>query len=365
MKGGVDITDRFNDRTTEIKVELVAGGGDGDKCVIKVDDRDWKIARPVPGDYLEIYLGYTEVGVSYMGSFEIDDVFFIGPPRSIQLVGTSTGMKSLMKAPAIKEFDNKTVGDILGSMAGSAGLGVAIGSDMAGKTLPFKNQVVSNLHLIHELERMFGAVAKISDQKLIFVKRDGTATAMGQSMPTLVLLPEHFGTWNVHYSNRADYGSVKAAYRDKDTLVRKWVGSAASAGGPSNQGDLEYKLGTLFNSKEEAEAAAQSRMESFRRSEVQAVFELAKGDPWVKDMQTLLVTGMRDGINGSYVIEKATHTYVKRTGIKSTFECKAPGTGADFSDRATEDFARPEPGELYGEYLKRWEKYIEDGPPNP
>ncbi len=365
-KGGVDITSRFNDRTTEIKVELAAGNGETDKCMIKLDDRDWKIARPVPGDYLEIYLGYTEVGVSYMGSFEVDDVTFLGPPRSIQLTGLSTGMKSIMKAPAIKEFDNKTVGDILGSMAGSAGLGFSISSEMAAKTLPFKNQVVSNLHMIHELERLFGAVAKISDRKLIFVKRDGTTSASGISMPTLVLHPEHFGTWQVRYNTRSEYGNVKAAYRDKEDLMRKWVGNSASAGGQSNQG-MEYMLGTLFNSKEEAEAAAQSKMESFRRSEVMATFQLAKGDPWVKDMQTLLVTGMRDGINGSYVIDKATHTYVKRSGIISSFDCKAPGSGADFSDRATEDFARPEPGELFGEYLKRLpEIYDQDiDPANP
>lgn len=366
MKGDVDITGRFNDRTTEIKVELASGNGEGDKCVIKLDDRDWKIARPVPGDYLEIYLGYEEVGVSYMGSFEVDDVTFLGPPRSIQLTGLATGMKSIMKAPAIKEFDNKTVGDILGSMAGSAGLGISISPVMAAKTLPFKNQVVSNLHMIHELERLFGAVAKISNQKLIFVKRDGTESVTGMPLPTLVLHPEHFGTWQVRYNTRSQYGNTKAAYRDKEDLMRKWVGSAASAGGATNSG-ADYLLGTLFNSKEEAEAAAQSKMESFRRAEVMATFQLAKGDPWIKDMQTLLVTGMRDGINGSYVIDKATHTYVKRSGIISSFDCKAPGSGADFSDRATDEFARPEPGQLFGEWLKGLPNIYEQGldPANP
>src|SRR5258707_824411 len=111
MKGGIDITGNFNDRTTQIKVDLQAGNGNDDQCAITVDDRDWRIARPIVGENLQIWLGYQEVGLAYMGTFEIDDVTFLGPPRSIKLVGKSTGSSDIQKAPAIKEFDNKSVGD--------------------------------------------------------------------------------------------------------------------------------------------------------------------------------------------------------------------------------------------------------------
>lgn len=352
MRGGVDITDKFNDRTVSIKVELTAGGGEGDRCDIKLDDRDWRLARPYPGEVIQIYLGYQEIGLAYMGSFEIDDVTFLGMPRSIQLTGTSTGFKSIQKAPQIANFDNKSVSDILGQMAGQSGLGTAISGDLGGKTIPFKNQVVSNLHMIHELERMYGAVAKIADGKLMFIPRDSTNTASGIGMPTLVLLPEHFGSWQVRYSDRTEYGKVKAAWWDKDQHMRQWVDQAmagASGGGGGGGGfDGAYTLGQMFNSKEEAESAAKAKSEALKRAEVQAVFDLAKGDPWIRDTQTLIVSGMRDGINGSYVVDKAIHTYIKTTGIRSTMQCRAPGNGADFSDRAEEWFLKPLPGEPMG-----------------
>lgn len=351
MKDDVDITSRFNDRTTQINVELNSGGGEGDRCVIKVDDRDWRVARPFPGDNLDIWLGYQEVGLSFMGSFEVDDVTFLGMPRSIQLTGTSTGLRSLMKAPAIKEFDNKSVGDILGSMASKAGIGLSISADLAAKKLPFKNQVVSNLHMIHELERLYGAVAKIANGTLVFVPRDSTTSASGIEMPTLVLLPEHFGDWSVQYNSRAEYGQVKAAWRDKTDQIRKWVTTGAGSGGGGGSGET-YAIGTLFNSMEEAQAAIESKKKALKRSEARALFDLAKGDPWIKDSQTLIVSGMRDGIDGSYVIEKATHMYVKNTGIKSKLECRPPGDGSNFADRATDEFLKPEPGELMGEVLK-------------
>ncbi|MGX9944845.1 phage late control D family protein [Bradyrhizobium denitrificans] len=355
MKDGVDITGQFNDRTLQIKVDLQAGNGNDDQCTVLIDDRDWRIARPLTGDVLGVWLGYVEVGMAYMGTFEIDDVTFLGPPRQIKLTGKSTGSNDIQKAPVIREFDNKSIGDILGQMAGQTGLGVSISEGLAGIKIPFKNQGVSNLHMIHELERLTGAVAKVVDGKLMFIKRDGAETASGVALPTLVLQPEHFGTWQVRYTAKPGYGQVKASYFDKDEMVRKWVGSVVGGevGGPglANKFGGAFNIGQLFNSKEEAEKAAASQAENFKRAEVNAQFDLAKGDPWIRDQQTLIVSGMRDGINGSYVIDKATHTYVKSTGIKSNLECKAPGNGTNFEE-ASKEFMRPMPGELLGEYLR-------------
>ena len=355
MKDGNDITGRFNDRTTQIKVDLQAGNGNDDQCTILVDDRDWRIARPLTGDVLSIWLGYQEVGLAYMGTFEIDDVTFLGPPRSIKLLGKSTGSSNIQKAPAIREFDNKSVGDILGQMAGQTGLSLSISGDLAGIKIPFKNQSVSNLHMIHELERLTGAVAKVVDGKLMFVKRDGAETASGVALPTLVLHPEHFGTWQVRYTSKPGYGSVKASWFDNDQMVRKWVGQGITGGdggvGLAQKFGGAFNIGQLFNSEAEAKAAASSQAENLKRAEVQAIFDLAKGDPWIRDQQTLIVSGMRDGINGSYVIDKVTHSYIKSTGIKSQMECKTPGDGSNYAE-ASKEFMRPGPGELLGEYLR-------------
>jgi uncharacterized protein len=348
MRNGEDITGQFNDRTMQIKVELIAGGGEGDHCVILIDDRDWRIARPSPGENIQLYLGYQEIGLAYMGSFTIDEVTFLGMPRSIQLTGTSTGFNTIQKAPQIANFNNKSVNDILSQIAGQSGLGTAISGSLGGVTIPFKNQVVSNLHMIHELERLTGAVAKIADGKLVFVPRDSTESASGFQIPTLVLVPEHFGTWQVRYSDRSSYAGVKAAYWDKDQHIRQWVTSAIAG---AEEGSDHFVLGQVFNSQGEAQSAAGAKGQALKRAEVNALFDLAKGDPWIRDTQTLVVSGMRDGIDGSYTVDKAIHTYIKSTGIKSSLECRAPGDGVDFSDRAEEWFLKPLPGEPMGSVI--------------
>jgi uncharacterized protein len=346
MKGGIDITDHFNDRTTQIKVELVAGGGEGDRCVIMIDDRDWAVAAVEPGEAIQVYLGYQEIGLAYMGYFNISDVSYLGKPRSIQLTGTSTPFQDLQKSPNIKEFVGKSVGEILSDIAGETGIPLSIAGGLSGEQLQVKNQITSNLHLIHELERQYGAVAKVVDNKLMFVPRDTTSSATGASLPTLVLLPEHFGDWNVRYSGRSDYSGVKTAWYDEADKVRKWVESSAKGVGEGAAG--AFTIGKIFKSEAEAKAAGNAKQEAFNRASVFAVFDLAKGDPWIRDTQTLLVDGMRDKINGSYVVDKATHTYIKSTGIRTNLECRAPGNGADFSDRADEDFLKPLPGEPMG-----------------
>lgn len=349
MRGGLDITNRFNDRTTQIKVEMTAGDGEGDMCAITVDDRGWKIARPTPeADSLQIWLGYQEVGLAYMGQFKVDDVTFIGMPRAIQITGTSTGFNDLKKAPQIANWENKKVADILSEIAGQTGLGLSISESAGNLTLPFKNQAVSNLHIINQLERLTGSVGKIVDGNLMFVPRDSTNSASGIAMPTLVLREEHFGNWSVRYSSRPSYGSVKAAWRDKEKNATKYVESPISGGA---EGGQPMTLPQVFNSEAEALAASAAQGQALKRAEVYAMFDLAKGDPWIKDQQTILVRGMRDGIDGSYVVDRAIHSYIKSTGIKTSLECRAPGDNSDYSSRDSEHLLEPDPGEPMGTEL--------------
>lgn len=350
IKGGEDITGRFNDRVTKIEVDLRNGGGAGDVCRISIDDREWRLASPEVGAKLEIHLGYAEVGLAWLGLFDIDEVTYEGPPRSITITGTSSGSSSVLKSPTLKEFDNKTLGEIINGIAEKGGISAVISEELAQIKVPFKNQFASNFHMLHELERQYGAIAKFEGGKLLFKKRDDGQTASGQEMPILVLNESHFGQWQIKHNERANFSKVKAGYWDKDDHVRRWV-TEENENFKGEQG-TEYPMKGMFNSKEEAAAAAKSKVNSFRRSTGEANIALAKGDPWIRDQMQLLIGGMREGINGSYVIDQVKHTYLKNAGIMTSLSAKPPGTGTDFSDLAsTAEFMAPKPGEILGEYL--------------
>ncbi|BCM87892.1 hypothetical protein [Methylobacterium indicum] len=366
FKGGENITGRFQDRAVSIRVDSTSGRGDQNTCAITIDDRDWRVARPKVGDYLEIHLGYEEVGLAYMGTFEIDEIVFEGWPKQISIHGNSQGNNSILKSQSIKEFEGKTVGEILKELGGKAGLDVNVNSDLAGIKIPFRNMVTSPSHLINQLEMLVGGIAQINDGKLSFTPQDGGKSASGIEIPIVVLTADHLAKFRVKHNNKTDYGKTRASYRDPDTGIRKWVESATgvSSLGEAAQAMAEsmFTIGREFASKEEAERAAKSQMQALDRNLGEGECDLVYGDPWIQGQQRLLIAGTRDGVDGSYVVDTAIHIYQKQGGLKTHLTFQPPFDGGEAYQRmfreATENndlsnFLIPEPGEVTGGVIQR------------
>lgn len=327
-KDGIDITDHFNDRTTMIRVDLDSGNGGGDSASITLDDRDWAIARPNVGDRLKIWLGYAEVGLSYLGNFELTVVeFVVDPVRSIQLTLNSTGQRDLYKSQTTTNFQGKSLDDIAQAMAAKAGLQAIVHPKVAQITIPYLNMTTSPQQLVAELGRQYGLVMKVVDDKLVATPRDGGDSATGQTAPILVLQPEHFGTVRVRHTERAAYSHVFAAWTDPKDYVTRFERSDLGSSGVT---DLPFTIDRKFNSQAEAQAAAKSHAQTLQRSLGEADLQLAKGDPWIFDTQRILIRGMRDGINGSYVVDLASHTYVKEQGISTALKCRPDADAANY-----------------------------------
>jgi phage protein D len=272
-------------------------------------------------------------------------VFMEGPPRTMRITGLAAEVRSLMKTPTVKEFDGKTVKEIVEEVAKDRGISGAHVDEEIGKIkVPYLNQTVSNYHLLTEIERRVGGILSFTPQGIVLRKRDGGTSVSEREMPTLVLRPEHLNSWSTRITERYNYSHVEAAWFNKDTLKREWEKTDLFTTLTENK----FPIGRMFNSKEEAKAAADAKANSFRRGKIQGNFILAKGDPWITAQMPVVVQEMRDGINGRYVVDKVTHTYLKDQGISTTIECNAPGDGNDDSDIANKKFYYPQPGETLG-----------------
>lgn len=80
---GVDITSAFNERCTSMRIDFASTDGGDDIATFVLNDRDWRIAYPPLSENLAIHLGYEEVGMSYMGLYEMESATFSGVPKSI------------------------------------------------------------------------------------------------------------------------------------------------------------------------------------------------------------------------------------------------------------------------------------------
>lgn len=333
MKDGTDITGNFNSRTLQIKVKLKGGGGDSDTCEITIDDRDWKFAPVEVRAKLEIYLGYKEIGYAQMGVFEVATVDYEVSPRQIRIIGTSVPFTGTLKAPKVQAFENKTVGDVIQQLAQESGVQASVAPDVAGEKIPHLNLNSSPLHLIHELERRFGALAKFENGRLIFNKRDSGETTSGLGTMVLVLRPENVTRGLVRHTTRGDYASVKVGWYDENGIKRyvEEVDPTAPRGEDGQPGDPTFLSGRIGRTEGEAKAMAKSHLAALKRSNGELHVTLSKGDPWIRDQMRTLMTGFRDKVDGSYVNDTVTHTYMKDAGIQTHILGKPPGDGADYS----------------------------------
>lgn len=338
-KGGENVTANFNNRATSIQVDLASGGGAADTCAITVDDRDWLISTPQVADALEVYLGYKEVGLAKIGTFQIDRVVFAGPPKTISIHGTGASFSGDLKSMVTNNFEKKNLGDIVSELLKGTGYSANVDSALSSIKFPYMNVAgQSPMAAIEGLARQYGGIFKVNDGKVTIAKRDGNSTASGQSMGSFVLNPTHFAEWSVEHLNRHQFDKVSASWQDPATHTEKTETAETkssgflNANGESAGGDKTFKIRNLFPSQELAKAAAQAKQAELDDMAGQGNFRLVQGDPWIRDSVRLVLTGFRTGINGRYTTDLVRHVYTKEGALQTFIVTKPPNTGDTATD---------------------------------
>lgn len=320
-RAGIDITSNFEDRAVMIMIESYDGSGNADRCDITLDDRDWKIASPSSdesGTTLDVSMGYKESGLYDQGTFQVTEVHYSGMPKRMRLVGTSVGFESAAKSPLITSYDGKTLGDIVGSIAQAAGVSPSVSSSMASQKIQYLNQHQSAIHLLQELERRYNGLAKFSNGMLSFTERGSGDNASGDSIGTFTLDPEDLAVWDIKESRRTAFSKTRASYWDKTSNSLKWLQNSGVAGAPN--ASVPFMVKRAFNTQAEAQSAADAQMAALNRGIRTGSLTLTKGDPSIRGGMTFTIENTRDGVDGTWSINHATHTFTKEEGITTSLE---------------------------------------------
>ena len=131
--GGANVN--FNDRLMSIDVvQHVAF--EADKLTIVLDDRDNKLKVPPTGKKLECFLGFKETSMQSVGTYVVDAVTCEWIPKTMIIEGSSADFSNpKLKAHVTKNYENKTIGDVIGEVAGDAGLGSFVDPELKGLSL--------------------------------------------------------------------------------------------------------------------------------------------------------------------------------------------------------------------------------------
>jgi phage protein D len=306
-----------------LRIEIVDEEGlKSDGVKIELDNRFPHIQRPQTGQQITAGIGYGS-GSEVLGEYLVDHVEMKLKPDEIHIRGKAADMKGPLKEQKDRHWDEKTLGDIVGGIAGEHGLTPRISPALASVKLPYLGQSEeSDIHLLTRIAARNDALFSIKQGNLVFVKRGEGTTASGQAIPAIIVRPEMIiEQGSVTFQDRPVHKEVSAKYHDSAT--GETVEELMSTNQPG--ATARYKIRQPFANKEEASAAADSKARQLNRGKGSASLTIF-GDPSIIAGAPLQFSGFGydEDIADEWIVKRVTHT-LDNSGFRSQVECEVKG----------------------------------------
>jgi uncharacterized protein len=204
IANGADATASLSDRLLSITV-TDEDGEKADRVEIEVDDRGGAVAFPELDTTLLVYLGFAETGLQMVGQFAVDGVSGAGggSGQTMSITATAADLKSDIRAPRTRQWENKSLSDIVATIAGEAGLRAVVGESVASKVWAYLAQTAeSNLHFLTRIAATLDATAKPAGGALIVQRRGEGKSAAGDVLTPPVLGPRDLIDWRWRLEGR-------------------------------------------------------------------------------------------------------------------------------------------------------------------
>ncbi len=294
-----DVTGTLRDRLLSLTI-TEADGETADKLELTFDDRDHAIAEPEINAVLQVWLGPRE-RLSDMGRFAVEGFAFSGPPDTLKITATAVDLKSPVRVPTTRAWENRTVRQIVTDIAARAGLEAVVGASVAGISYPYLAQTAeSDLHFLTRLAQQIDATAKAAGGRLVVAARADDVNATGDAKTNVVLPREAIVSWSYDLSARAREGAVAAEVHDTATGTRK----RKTAG----QGPVRV-LRHPVASEAEASAAAQATLDRANRNQIEIEASLAIFEPALFAGGRVTISGLRPAISGTWHVVQVRHQF--------------------------------------------------------
>ena len=190
-------------------------GFKSDKCEIVLDNQKGLINIPKTGSNLSVSMGYKESGVSYMGSYSVNEVAMSGPPSTLNIKCHAADFGSSLKEKISSSFEGSTIGNLVKNIASKYGLKPRVSNDFAGIVIDHLDQTnESDMHLLTRLATQYGAITKPVNGNLLFAAKGLAKSISGLVLDETTLDLKDVISWNYTESILENYNKVKSEYID-------------------------------------------------------------------------------------------------------------------------------------------------------
>lgn len=294
-----------------------APGQEADTVELRFDDGRNAIAMPAKGALIAVVFGFRDafgLGAGQkMGSFVYEKSGIEGGEGGefLTVSGRSADMRSDVKEPLSEHFDDKTIGDIVGELAGRHGLGSKVDPALGAMTLGYVARYEqSAADFLTRLADRVGGMFAVKDGKFLLLQRG--------ILPTTVIDKSECESWSFDVEPRPLFGKVQAGWYDRSKNAVAYEEEATGRDGPAK------RLRKVFASAAEAKAAAKSEGQRLGRATGSGSITLA-GRPDIMADAPIQTTGFRTGASGLWRCGGIDHVYDDT--YKTIIELEAPEEG--------------------------------------
>lgn len=318
---GQDISGRFAGRVLEARIDET-DGEKSDRLSLKVWNGDGLLRKPQVGVVLEVLLGWRETGIAKQGQFKVQEVTKHGEAASFDIGAEAASLDKTLKKQKNRNWKApKTYGDVFNQLASDNGLSAAVHSSIA--QIKIEKVVAqhgeSDMHFATRLARSVGAIAKVSEGRLVVVPKGQGQSASGQELPPLVVTPSDLRDgWSLGAKQRPKRGKCKANVVDRKEGKRKTFSAGDESNGP------DYVFPHIFASETEAKHAAASRSAQFKRGEAHFRGALRPGLIAPPAGGIIITQGFGDDDDRDWTIKHKSTAF--HDGIVISFDCEVKAT---------------------------------------
>lgn len=345
----VRITYRNKDITKDIAPYLTQftytdnSGGTADDIAFTLQDRaglwltDW---FPAKGDKVtcSIVVNDTTTQSLPCGVYEVDQIDYSSPPRTITIKAVSTAVSTKLKDEKHnRAWENVTLKRIASDIANGCGLGLYF--DAEDFTLERREQVnESDIVFITSLCEGYGLAVKVNDGKLIIYDEDTYDSK--SAVAEISADDKKLISWKFSTKAAGTYRKAKVTYHHADK-AQTFEGEAEDENAEGTERVLELKV--YAESSGDAKELAEKKLYEANKKEITGNLSLM-GDLRFRAGVNISLSGF--GVfSGKYTITKSTHTL--GNGYTTALELKQ-GTEAKKTGKAKKKkAAKSSAGELY------------------
>lgn len=304
-------------------------GEQADELRIIVSNYDGKLRKPRRDEEIRVEVGWTETGVVKAGTFKVTETVKRGPLADFTITAHAADLKKTLKKQKTRSWKApKTLGDVVNDVAKDNGYAPAISSKLASvkieKAVYQTNE--SDMHLLTRLARVYGALFKVADKRLVFVERGAGETASGAAADRLKITPQDCETFSISDKSRPQRAKVKADFYDRTTAKRETIESEAGAAGDLSVPD--FTLPQTFGSKEEAQKAVDAKKAELARGEKSFNVTLRQGLVGVAPGGVLATSGFGDDDDQDWPVKRRVFDFGARgLVVQCAAEPKNKGKG--------------------------------------